>query len=125
MRLSKDFTSEEFNCHDGTVVPEEFMDNLNLLVDNLQVLRDELKEPIKIVSGYRTPSYNKKIGGATKSQHLLAKAADIVVRSKTPKQLAAIIEKLIAAKKIKQGGLGIYPSWIHYDVRNGKARWQG
>jgi uncharacterized protein YcbK (DUF882 family) len=54
---------------------------------------------------------------------LKAKAADITTKNKTPKQLAAIIEKLIAQKKMKQGGLGIYAGFIHYDIRGAKARW--
>jgi uncharacterized protein YcbK (DUF882 family) len=52
-----------------------------------------------------------------------AMAGDLTTKSKTPKQLAAIIEKLIAEKKMKQGGLGIYPGFVHYDVRGTKARW--
>jgi hypothetical protein len=41
----------------------------------------------------------------------------------TPKEVAAVIEKLIAAGKMEEGGLGIYSTWIHYDHRNVKARW--
>lgn len=123
MQLTTNFNLSEFNCHDGTPVPEEYMDNVRLLAKNLQVLRDEIGEPIRVNSGYRTPEYNKRIGGASKSQHKLAKAADIVAKSYSPKQLAKIIERLIAAGKMKQGGLGIYPGFVHYDVRTKKARW--
>lgn len=123
MQLSPNFTLEEFNCHDGTAVPAYLMPNLRELVANLQILRDELGEPIHVNSGYRTPSYNKKVGGKPASQHLLARAADITVKSKTPRQLAAVIERLIKAGIMKQGGLGIYPGFVHYDVRGTKARW--
>lgn len=123
MKLTKNFDLSEFACKDGTQVPSVLWDNVQLLADNLQVLRDFLNEPVRLNSGYRTPKYNAKIGGARNSQHLLAKAADITVKTKTPKQLAAIIEKLIAANKMKQGGLGVYPGFIHYDVRGTKARW--
>jgi uncharacterized protein YcbK (DUF882 family) len=74
-------------------------------------------------SGYRTTSHNKKVGGAPKSQHLTASAADISVKSMTPKQLANSIEELIAKGKMKQGGIGIYPTFVHYDIRGTKARW--
>lgn len=123
MKLTNNFSIEEFACHDGTPVPAQYKANVIDLANNLQVLRDTLGEPIHVNSGYRTPSYNKNVGGKPKSQHLLAKASDITVKSKTPKQLAAIIEKLIADKKMKQGGLGIYPGFVHYDVRGVKARW--
>lgn len=123
MQLSKNFNLIEFACKDGTPVPDKFICNAQLLASNLQVLRDHLGEPVRLNSGYRTPSYNKKIGGKPASQHLLAKAADITVKSKTPKQLAVIIEKLIASGDMKQGGIGVYPGFLHYDVRDKKARW--
>lgn len=123
MKLSEHFNREEFDCNDGSIVPHSLMQNLSVLVANLEVLRNHLEEPIRVNSGYRTVKYNKSIGGAPNSQHLLAKAADIAVKSKTPKQLAAIIEKLITQKKVKFGGIGIYPGFIHVDVRKNKARW--
>ncbi len=123
MNLTNNFTLQEFNCKDGTAVPDEYMANVQKLAEQLQILRDYLGESIHINSGYRSPEWNKKVGGKKASQHMLAKAADITVKSKTPKQLAAIIEKLIAAGKIKIGGMGIYPGFVHVDIRNAKARW--
>lgn len=122
-QLTTNFSSEEFRCKDGTDVPINLFHNVELLAKNLQVLRDFLGEPIHINSGYRTPEYNKKVGGKPASKHMLAQAADITVKSKTPKQLAAIIEKLIAEKKLLFGGIGIYPGFLHVDVRKTKARW--
>lgn len=123
MKLTENFSREEFDCKDGTKVPAELTPNLRELVKNLQVLREDIGEPIHVNSGYRTPAYNKRVGGKSASQHLKAKAADITAKSFTPKQLAARIEKLIAAGKMKQGGIGIYPGFVHYDVRGTKARW--
>jgi uncharacterized protein YcbK (DUF882 family) len=123
MQLTKNFNLIEFACKDGTPVPDHLLCNVQILATNLQVLRDELDEPIRLNSGYRTPEYNKKIGGAKNSQHLLGKAADITVKSKIPKQLAAVIEKLIAQGKMRQGGIGVYKGFVHYDVRGRKARW--
>lgn len=122
-QLTKNFSLEEFKCKDGTPVPPELMQNVQLLAINLQALRDYLGAPIHVNSGYRTPAYNAKVGGKKASQHMLAKAADITTKNKTPRQLAAIIEKLISQGKMKQGGLGIYPGFVHYDVRGKKARW--
>lgn len=123
MKLTENFSREEFDCRDGTKVPAELMPNVQELANNLQVLRDDIGEVIHVNSGYRSPTYNVKIGGATNSQHKKAKAADITAKSFTPKQLAARIEKLIAAGKMKQGGIGIYPGFTHYDIRGTKARW--
>lgn len=122
MKLTNNFNLSEFNKHNFALT-ETVLRNIQELAKNLQVLRDEVKKPIKITSGYRDPSFNKKIGGATQSRHLTGQAADLKIEGYTPKQVAAIIEKLIAAGKMKQGGLGIYSTWIHYDCRGTQARW--
>ena len=123
IKLTENFLLEEFACKDGTQVPDQYRSNVQALADSLQALRDHLGEPIHINSGYRSPEWNKRVGGKPNSQHLLATAADITCKSKTPRQLAAIIEKLIAEKKMRQGGIGIYAGFVHYDVRGRKARW--
>jgi len=74
-------------------------------------------------SGYRTYNHNKAVGGAKRSQHLTASAADINAQDYTPKQLHMIIELLIDEGKMKQGGLGLYNTFVHYDIRGIKARW--
>ena len=122
-QLTENFTLEEFNCKDGTVVPTSLMPAIKKLAGELQILRNLLGEPIHINSGYRSPAYNKKVGGKPNSYHMKAMAADITVKSMRPKQLAAFIEKEIAKGTLKFGGLGIYPGFIHVDIRAQKARW--
>jgi len=124
-QMSKNFKKSEFKCRDGTNVPAELMDNLEELVENLQIIRDHIAVPMRIISGYRSPKYNRKIGGARKSQHMKAKAADIVVRSLKPVELREIIINLIKEGKIKKGGVGLYRSFVHYDTRGWNARWKG
>ena len=104
-------------------VPNSLYSNLIDLTNNLQVLRDELKSSITINSGYRTPEYNASVGGATNSQHLYARAADITVSGYTPQQVYDTIESLISQGKMKQGGLGLYTTFVHYDVRGNRQRW--
>ena len=116
MKLTENFDSIEFACKDGTPVPTSLMGNVRELAEQLQVLRDELGAPLSILSGYRTKSHNDKVGGAKNSQHLLGKAADLTAKRLRPHQLAAIIKKLIAEEKMKDGGIGIYPGFVHYDI---------
>lgn len=123
MELTANFSLREFECNDGTTVPEKYISNVNKLAYNLQVLRDELKKPIHINSGYRHTVYNKRIGGAKFSQHLTASASDITVRDITPKKLARTILKLIKQGKMNEGGVGLYNGFVHYDIRGTKARW--
>ena len=123
MRLTKNFNLSEFDCKDGTEIPSELLANVLELAENLQVLRDFVGVPIKINSSYRSLSHNAKIGGSKSSQHLFAKAADIVIESKSPEQVANIIKALISEGKMKQGGISAYNTFTHYDIRGHKARW--
>ncbi len=123
MNLTTNFSIKEFECNDGTPVPQKYIGNVKELAYNLQVLRDEIGLPISINSSYRHPEYNKRIGGAKFSQHLTASASDIVVRDMTPKKVAKTILKLIKNGKMKEGGVGLYNGFVHYDIRGTKARW--
>ncbi len=124
-RLTDNFRLSEFKCKDGTDVPEDLMENVQLLCDNLQVLRDHIGKPIRVISGYRSPKYNRRIGGAKRSQHMQAKAADIKVKGMTPSEVKAEIVKLIKEGKMMSGGIGLYTTFTHYDVRGRNARWYG
>ena len=120
LQLSKNFTIEEFDCRDGTPVPDKYIPNVQKLVHTiLQPLRDILRKPIHINSGYRTPAYNKKVGGKPRSQHLSAKAADITIRDLPPAAVADYLER-----QFNPPGLGRYKGFTHVDIRSGKrARW--
>ena len=122
-KLTNNFSLQEFNSKCGRDIPNNVLPNILQLAKNLQVLRDAVGKSITITSGYRSPQHNKKIGGAKDSQHVKGLAADIKVAGMTPKEVALVIEALIEQGKMKQGGIGIYPSWVHYDVRGTKARW--
>ena len=123
--LSKNFKKSEFRCRDGSGGPAELMDNLRELVENLQIIRDHIGKPIRVISGYRSHRYNRRIGGARKSQHMKAKAADLRVRGMSPAELREVIINLIKEKKIKKGGIGLYKTFVHYDTRGWNARWTG
>ena len=124
MKLTNNFWLKEFNCKDGTIVPDNLIDNVQLLAEQLQVLRDVIGEPIQINSAYRHGAYNQSVGGSKNSQHILAKAADIVVgEGFTPKLIVGAIEGLIASGEMLEGGLGLYDNFVHYDIRGTRARW--
>lgn len=55
--------------------------NINSLVDNvLDPIRDKLRTPVVITSGYRCPQVNKLVGGVNNSQHMSGCAADFHVK---------------------------------------------
>ena len=116
-KLSANFTVKEFACTDGS--DPIFIDTE--LVDVLQKIRTHFGRAVTITSAYRTPTRNKAVGGATYSQHLYGKAADIKVKGIAPKTVTAYAETLLKNK----GGIGTYPTFTHVDTRTAKARWQG
>lgn len=116
MKLSTNFTVKEFACKDGSN---------NVLIDTnlitlLQKIRDHFKKPVTINSGYRNISYNKKIGGATNSQHTKGTAADIVVEGVNPSEVAKYVEFIMSTT----GGIGLYDTFVHVDVRTNRSRWR-
>lgn len=116
-KLSTNFKVREFACKDGSdpifISPD--------LVIVLQKIRTHFGKAVTITSAYRTPTRNKAVGGTTYSQHLYGNAADIKVSGVSPAKVAAYAEKLL----INKGGIGIYDTFTHIDVRNTKARWNG
>lgn len=117
VKLSQNFRVKEFACTDGSdpvFVADE-------LVEVLQKIRSHFGKAVKITSAYRTPTKNKSVGGETYSQHLYGMAADIKVSGVSPKKVAEYAEKLMP----KSGGIGIYSTFTHIDVRANKSRWKG
>jgi len=124
-QASKNFKYSEFNSKDGATMPADVKKNIKKLAGYLEVIRAALGVPVKISSGYRSPAHNSKIPGAAKdSFHMKGKAADIQTSLPTT-EVKKVIEQLIENKKIPQGGVGLYNSWVHYDFRGTKARWNG
>lgn len=113
--LSANFKVSEFKCNDGSDVVK-ISDEL---VSLLQKIRDHFGKAVVINSGYRTAAYNKKVGGASKSQHVQGTAADIVISGVSPLEVAQYAEYL----QPKSGGIGVYTTFTHVDVRTTRSRW--
>lgn len=71
--LSEHFKVREFACNDGTdkILIE------NDLIPILERFRQYVENSVTINSGYRTPTYNKTIGGAGNSYHIYGRACDV------------------------------------------------
>ena len=121
--MTKNFSIEEFECNDGSEMNIAIYHNMVKVAIQLQTLRDKVKKPININSAYRSEEYNKSIGGVYNSQHIMGRAADITIKGITPLEVFNTIEELIGEGEMLQGGLGLYDSFVHYDIRGEKARW--
>ena len=113
-RVANNFKVKEFRCKDGSdkilICPET--------VTILQAIRDYFGKPVTINSAYRTPTYNKKIGGASRSQHMVGTACDIKVAGVPPTAIAGYIEA-----NFPNHGVGLYPTFVHVDSRGYKTYW--
>ena len=113
--LSANFKVKEFACKDGSdaiLISDE-------LVQLLQKIRDNFGKAVSINSAYRSPAHNAAVGGSTKAQHMLGTAADIWIGGVTPLEVAQYAEYL----QPKAGGIGLYQSFTHVDVRSNRTRW--
>ena len=115
VQLSKNFVSTEFDCNQSDCCNITYID-LDL-VQILQKIRDHFGKSVSISSAYRCPSYNKRVGGASKSYHVRGQAADIKVSGISPLLVAQYAESL----GVK--GIGYYDTFVHIDTRTSKFYW--
>lgn len=109
--LSKNFTIDEFRCKDGS---DKILIDVDFVRNKLQNIRSYFNSPLTINSAYRTDAYNKKVGGATNSYHKKGQAFDIVVKGRTPHEIA------IYASMLGINGIIEYNTFVHVDSRSSK-----
>lgn len=115
-KISPHFGVWEFKCKDNSRVI--VLDKA--LVELLEIIRLHYNKPLHINSGYRTVQYNASLKNSSpKSQHILGKAADIWLDDISPKQLYSWLDSSYPNSL----GIGIYNTFVHVDVREGKSRW--
>ena len=111
MSLTSNFKKSEFECNCGCVMPDEVFFNIEKLANQLQYLRDFIELPINITNAYRC------------RKHILGKAADLQVKDISTQELYYVMDTLAEYNHVMQGGLGLYDTFVHYDIRGTKARW--
>ena len=116
--LLKSDKAKQFNIQN---VPNAHqLDNmLNLIVFCLQPLRDYLKKPMIITSGFRCGELNKLVKGVPNSQHLEGKAADFVVPGES---VAGIIFKIQTSNIEYDQLINEYDKWVHISFNKGNNR---
>jgi len=115
--LSPHFSRWEFRCKCGCG-----FDTVDTqLLEVLEGIRQYYDAPIKVSSGARCRAYNKKIKGAPKSQHPLARACDFTVEGVQPKMVQRYLDLTYPTTL----GLGSYEDFTHVDTRaGGPVRWK-
>lgn len=122
VQLTTNFKVKEFACHGVGCCNTVTIDKD--LVDILQKIRSHFGKPINVNSGYRCPTHNKAVGGASGSYHVKGQAADISVVDVAPAEVAKY------AESIGVKGIGLYETkadgfFVHIDTRTRKSFWYG
>lgn len=126
MNLTKNFTLSELsyaNPEHGieNTPPPMVIENLKLLAEKvLQPIRDHFKIPVIVTSGYRSPEYNLRIGGAINSQHIRGEAVDIDLGLKNRDVFEWVINNLQFDQIIWEMGTPPpkgNPEWIHISYK--------
>ena len=131
-QITTHFKLTEVACHDGTPYPVEWIESrLKPLLVAAEWIRRECGFPLHVSSGFRTEGYNRRIGGARRSQHVQGRALDLIpsVRGAVAMR-KALVELEIAAVDARDAGLitgiGFYHDFVHIDTRPGrKVTWGG
>lgn len=116
--LTKSATAKRMG-YDNTPTDKIAQNLLDLVKNVLDPLRLAWGRPIVVTSGYRCPKLNKKIGGATNSQHLYGQAADIRTVSDHPDDNMRLLQCLLDSKLPFDKLIAEYvddkgrPDWIH------------
>jgi len=118
MRLTPNFSLEQLTYSEtaereriDNTPGADILDNLRLLAEGLERVRNLTGYPLDISSGYRCAELNQRVGGATTSQHTLGLAADFTCAEFGPP--ADII------KAIRDSGIEFdqcileYAKWVH------------
>jgi uncharacterized protein YcbK (DUF882 family) len=115
---STNLSWKELNCKDGTEYPTKFIldGRAFKLAAAFEDIRRLYNKPITVLSAYRSPTHNVKIGGARNSQHLQGRALDL----KPPKGVTvdAFYDAIKRnAAEFGIGGIGKYKTFVHIDIR--------
>lgn len=113
--LNRHFHRSEFACHCGCGADTVDYE----LIIALTMVRQYFGRPVVINSAIRCVTHNDAVGSNYRSQHLLGKAADIVVKTIPPSEVADFLER----KCPTHCGIGRYDTFTHFDVRKDLARW--
>jgi len=151
--VSPHFKLEQFLCKQSGDYPK-FVVLDELLLLKLEAILERVNEAgypcdtLHVMSGYRTPFYNKTLGNVRYSLHQWGRAADIFIDKnedglmdylnrdrKLDRRDLAVLQTIIdnmqaeGQDQIVPGGLGVYDStashgpFVHVDVRGVRVKW--
>ncbi|NWK56846.1 DUF882 domain-containing protein [Verrucomicrobiaceae bacterium N1E253] len=90
------------------------------VVDKMVV---KMGSPLReITSAYRSPRYNRAVGGKSRSYHMQNLALDLKFKGVSAYH-AQYVAKQLRKQGVFKGGVGRYPSFTHIDTRGTNVSW--
>lgn len=114
--LTKNFSEWEFECHGEDCCGKTAAMDIGF-VHLLQALRNKIKKPVHVNSGFRCNRHNEAVDGVEGSLHTKGKAADLRVEGMSSRDVAQAADEFF-------NGIGIYPNHVHLDWSVTKKRWE-
>lgn len=115
----------------NSIPPEALWPNIVKTLIVVDEMREIIGKPIGVTSSYRSPAYNRAVGGEPMSYHMQFKALDI--HSPVGPAILAKTARLLRGKRFDlpgnagsftfRGGIGTYPTFVHVDTRGYDANW--
>jgi uncharacterized protein YcbK (DUF882 family) len=126
----KHFTASEFTSYfrrtrngvRNTPPPVALWENIVPTLRIVDDLRRHFGKPIVLLSSYRSPAYNKAVGGASASIHMKFNALDIAVAGIAPSEVFRTLRSWRSNGRFT-GGLGLYETFVHIDTRGYNSTW--
>ena len=102
---------------DGTI------QRLFFIFDKMDQVRDFFGKPLNIHSAYRSPNYNRSVGGAPNSSHMASKMNEAAIDFHVDGLDCSEAQKMILEAdmlnkwEMRMENIGAHPTWIHLDTR--------
>jgi uncharacterized protein YcbK (DUF882 family) len=103
----------------GTRIPQSEAHTVNIIkiARRMEMVRSMFGgNSITVTSWYRDPVSNRRVGGASQSQHLSGNAIDFNINGYSPKEVQKTLDP------IWEGGIGYGQTFTHLDLRGYRAR---
>ncbi len=107
----------------NTLPPKTYWKKIGPTLKVIDKMVTRIGAPLReITSAYRSPRYNRAVGGKSRSYHMQNMACDIQFRGVSPYHVA-YVAKQMRRQGYYKGGVGLYSSFVHIDTRGSNATW--